>query len=164
MIVPGPSPKILPLPELQEALERARRDGRRIVFANGCFDMLHVGHVRYLAHARSFGDLLVVGLNSDRSVQSLKGPDRPLMPEDERAELVAALECVDYVTVFDELDVRGLLLALRPDIQAKGTDYTEETVPERETVRGYGGTVRIAGDPKDHSTRDLVARIRALGT
>jgi rfaE bifunctional protein nucleotidyltransferase chain/domain len=137
----------------------ARRQGKCVVFANGCFDILHAGHVRYLAGARALGDLLVVGVNSDRQVAGLKGPGRPIMPEAVRAEIVAALEAVDLVTIFDESTVEVLLLALKPDIHAKGTDYTEETVPEREVVRSYGGRVAIVGDPKDHSTSELIARL-----
>jgi rfaE bifunctional protein nucleotidyltransferase chain/domain len=156
------NPKLKDAAELQTILDGARRAGRTIVMANGCFDLLHVGHVRYLESARALGDLLVVAINSDASVQALKGPGRPVMTESDRAEVVAALEAVDYVTIFGEPDVRRLLLALRPDIQAKGTDYTEATVPERDVVQSYGGRVRIAGDPKDHSTRDLIARIQAL--
>ncbi|MDQ2855132.1 MAG: adenylyltransferase/cytidyltransferase family protein [Acidobacteriota bacterium] len=137
----------------------ARRQGKCVVFANGCFDILHAGHVRYLAAAGALGDLLVVGVNSDRQVAELKGPGRPIMPEAERAEIVAALEAVDFVTIFDEPTVEALLLTLKPDIHAKGTDYTEETVPEREVVRSYGGRVAIVGDPKDHSTSELIAQL-----
>lgn len=156
------NPKLKSAAELVPILNAARQAGRTIVMANGCFDLLHVGHVRYLEAARSLGDLLVVALNSDTSIRDLKGPGRPVMSELDRAEIVAALTAVDYVIIFSEPDVRRLLLTLRPHIQAKGTDYTEETVPEREVVLGYGGQVRIAGDPKDHSTRDLLARIRAM--
>lgn len=139
--------------------ERLRHEGRRIAFANGCFDVLHVGHVRYLQGAREQGDVLVVGVNSDRAVAALKGPGRPLLSAEARCELVAALECVDYVVVFDELTAEGVLRDLRPDIHCKGTDYSEETVPEREVMRGLGGVVRIVGDTKNHSTRDLLAKI-----
>ena len=137
----------------------ARRSGARIVFANGCFDILHVGHVRYLEAARALGDLLVVGINSDEQVRALKGEGRPLVPERERAEVVASLRAVDLVTIFHEPTVEALLLAIRPDIHAKGTDYTEETVPEREVVRSYGGRVCIVGDPKDHSSSEMVKRV-----
>lgn len=137
----------------------ARKNGARIVFANGCFDLLHVGHVRYLEGAKRLGDLLVVGINSDEQVRRLKGDGRPLVPERERAELVAALRAVDLVTIFNEPTVESLLLDMRPDIHAKGTDYTEETVPERETVRAYGGRVAIVGDPKDHSSTEMVRRV-----
>ena len=133
--------------------------GSRIVLANGCFDVLHVGHVRYLEGARALGDLLVVGINSDEQVAALKGEGRPIMAERERAEIVAALAVVDLVTVFDEPTVETLLLALRPDVHAKGSDYTEDTVPERDVVRSYGGRVAIVGDPKDHSTSDLIATL-----
>ena len=140
------------------AKEKAK--GSRIVLANGCFDVLHAGHVRYLEGARALGDLLVVGVNSDRQVGIQKGPGRPILSERERAELVASLESVDVVTIFDEPTVTELLLAIMPDIHAKGTDYTEETVPERDVVRSYGGRVAIVGDPKDHSTSELIGRFR----
>jgi rfaE bifunctional protein nucleotidyltransferase chain/domain len=130
-----------------------------VVLANGCFDVLHVGHVRYLAGARELGDVLVVGVNSDEQVVRLKGAGRPILPEMERAEIVAALEAVTYVTVFDEPTVEELLLTLKPDVHAKGTDYTEDSVPERDVVRSYGGRVAIVGDPKDHSTSAILARL-----
>ena len=133
--------------------------GRKVVLANGCFDILHVGHVRYLEGARELGDTLVVAINSDRSVRQLKGPDRPVLNEQERVALVSALRCVDHVVVFDEPDVTRILDTLHPAIHAKGTDYTEATVPERERVKSYGGQVRITGDAKDHSTRDVIRRI-----
>ena len=133
--------------------------GKKIVLANGCFDILHVGHVRYLEGARKLGDTLVVAINSDRSVRALKGEGRPILNENERTALVSALRCVDHVVVFDEGDVTRVLDVLRPAIHAKGTDYTEASVPEREQVLAYGGQVRIAGDPKDHSTRDVIRRI-----
>jgi len=139
---------------------RARAGGARVVLANGCFDILHVGHVRYLAGARAVGDFLVVAINSDAQVEKLKGEGRPLMPQDQRAEMVASLEAVDLVTIFDEPTVEQLLLDLKPNIHAKGTDYTEDTVPEREIVRSYGGRVAIVGDPKDHSTSELIARLK----
>ena len=134
--------------------------GQKIVLANGCFDILHVGHLRYLEGARRLGDALVVAINSDRSVRALKGPGRPILNESERAALVSALRCVDHVVVFDEPDVTRVLDTLRPAIHAKGTDYTEATVPEREKVLAYGGQVRITGDPKDHSTKDVIRRIQ----
>jgi rfaE bifunctional protein nucleotidyltransferase chain/domain len=140
------------------AAERAA--GRTIALANGVFDLLHVGHVRYLAGARLEADRLVVAVNADAGVRALKGPDRPVLPEADRAELVAALRAVDAVTVFDEPTVTPLLERLRPDVHCKGTDYTVDTVPERETVRAYGGRTAIVGDPKDHSTRDLLRAIR----
>src|SRR5690242_10124460 len=136
-----------------------RAQGKRLVLANGCFDLLHVGHVRYLQAARALGDALVVGLNSDASVRRLKGPGRPVMPAGERAELVAALHGVDAVVVFEEDSADALIERLRPDVHAKGTDYTTESVPERGTVRALGATVAIAGDPKTHSTKDLIATI-----
>ncbi|HEY3038848.1 MAG TPA: D-glycero-beta-D-manno-heptose 1-phosphate adenylyltransferase [Pyrinomonadaceae bacterium] len=134
--------------------------GTKIVLANGCFDVLHAGHVRYLQAARALGDLLVVGINSDSQVARLKGAGRPILSEQNRAELIASLEAVDLVTIFDEPTVTELLLAIRPDVHAKGTDYTEETVPERDVVRSYGGSVRIVGDPKDHSTSELIRRFQ----
>ena len=139
-----------------------RERGARIVLANGCFDVLHVGHIRYLAGARELGDVLVVGVNSDEQVKVQKGPGRPVLPAAERAEIVSALESVTYVTIFDEPTVEQLLLALRPDVHAKGTDYTADTVPERDVVRSYGGQVAIVGDPKDHSTSEIVARLGGL--
>lgn len=137
----------------------ARRHGARIVLANGCFDILHVGHVRYLEAAKALGDLLVVAINADEQVRRLKGPGRPFVSERERAEVIAALRAVDLVTIFAEPNVEGLLAALRPDIHAKGTDYTSETVPEREAVRAYGGRVAIVGDPKDHSSSQMVMQL-----
>src|SRR5581483_5995061 len=136
-----------------------RAQGKRLVLANGCFDLLHVGNVRYLQAARALGDALVVGLNSDASVRRLKGPGRPVMPADERAELVAALRVVDLVVVFEEDSADALIARLRPDVHAKGTDYTEQSVPERATAAAAGARVAIAGDPKSHSTRDLIATI-----
>jgi rfaE bifunctional protein nucleotidyltransferase chain/domain len=137
----------------------ARRHGARIVLANGCFDILHVGHVRYFEAAKALGDLLVVGINTDEQVRRLKGPGRPFVSERERAEMVASLRAVDLVTIFAEPTVEALLLALRPDVHAKGTDYTPETVPEREVVRAYGGRVAIVGDPKDHSSSQMVMQL-----
>jgi rfaE bifunctional protein nucleotidyltransferase chain/domain len=153
-----------PLVAIDEAARRAaewRERGRRVVLANGCFDLLHVGHVRYLRAARGLGDALVVGLNSDASVRRLKGPGRPVMAAAERAELIGALAVVDLVVVFDEDDAEALIARLRPDVHAKGTDYTEESVPERAAVLAAGGRVAIAGDPKSHATRDLIAAIIA---
>ena len=143
------------------ALVRVERDaGKTIVLANGCFDLLHAGHIRYLAGARSLGEFLVVGINSDEQVARLKGDGRPFISATERAEIVAAFRFVDAVTIFDEPTVDDLIDAIRPDIHAKGTDYTTETVPERERVRSYGGRVAIVGDPKDHSSTDLIAAVR----
>lgn len=138
----------------------ARKSGARIVLANGCFDILHVGHVRYLEGARSLGDVLVVGVNSDEQVRAQKGDGRPFVAERERAEMIAALRVVDFVTIFREPTVEGLLVAIRPHIHAKGTDYTEDSVPEREIVRKYGGRVMIVGDPKNHSSTTLARRVR----
>jgi rfaE bifunctional protein nucleotidyltransferase chain/domain len=152
--------KIGTLEEVRARVEQARRGGRRIALANGCFDLLHVGHVRYLEGARAEADVLVVGVNGDDSVRRLKGEGRPVLPAGDRAVLVAALRAVDHVVVFEEDDVGRLLLELRPDVHCKGTDYTEETVPERDVVRSYGGRVAIVGDPKDHDTHRLLARIR----
>lgn len=146
------------------ALMRADRvAGRTVAFANGCFDVLHVGHIRYLAAAAAEADRLVVAINDDASVGALKGPGRPIFSAADRAEMVAALDGVDYVEVFSDPDVNRLLMLLRPDVHCKGTDYTAETVPERDAVRSYGGRTAIVGDPKDHSTRDLIARIRTTG-
>lgn len=153
---------ILERAELIERVASAREAGARIVFANGCFDVLHAGHVRYLAGAKELGDVLIVGVNSDDQVALQKGAGRPVLPAMERAEIVAALEAVDYVTIFKEPTVEQLLLALRPDVHAKGTDYTTETVPERDVVRSYGGQVAIVGDPKDHSTSAIIARLGGL--
>lgn len=151
--------KLLPRNEVAALGERLRADERRIAFANGCFEILHVGHVRYLQGAKEQGDVLVVGVNSDRSVAQLKGAGRPLVPESTRAELVASLSCVDFVVVFDDPTAEPVLRDLRPHVQCKGPDYTEENVPERWVVDELGGVVRIVGDPKDHSTRDLLADI-----
>ena len=151
----GAVKRVLPREALSPLIQAAREGGQRIVFANGCFDPLHVGHVRYLQGAKALGDLLVVGVNSDEQVRRMKGAGRPLVPEDQRAEVIAAIEAVDFVTIFNEPTVESLLLELRPDVHAKGTDYTEDTVPEREVVRSYGGTVAIVGDPKDHSSTDM---------
>ena len=154
------SRKIIPRAETAELGARLRSQGRVIVFANGCFDLLHAGHVRFLRGAREQGSVLVVGVNSDRAVAALKGPGRPLMPEAGRAEMLAALECVDYVIVFDDLTAENILLDLRPHVQCKGTDYSEESVPERCVMEKLGGTVRITGDPKGHSTREIISSIR----
>lgn len=153
--------KIGTLPEVSERLESARAAGRKIVLANGCFDVLHVGHVRYLQGARAEGDLLVVGVNSDASAQRLKGPGRPFLDEQARAQLVAALACVDFVVIFSEPTVENLLTQLRPHVHAKGTDYTAETVPEREISARHGIRVAIVGDPKNHSTTALIAEVRS---
>ena len=150
---------ILDRDALVARLTTEKASGSRIVLANGCFDILHAGHVRYLEGARALGDLLVVGINSDEQVARLKGAGRPVLPERERAELVASLQAVDLVTIFPEPTVTELLLAIKPDVHAKGTDFTEETVPERDVVRSYGGRVAIVGDPKDHSTSEILKKV-----
>ena len=155
--------KIVTLDRAAEAARASRAAGRRVVLANGCFDLLHVGHLRYLDAARAIGDVLIVGVNGDESVRRLKGPGRPLLAEQERARLVAALGATDYVVIFAEDNVRNLIAAIRPDFHAKGTDYTAESVPERDAVLAAGGQVAIVGDPKDHNTRDLIRHIRETG-
>ena len=149
------------LRQLKAIVERLRRQGKRIVLANGCFDLLHVGHVRYLEGAGRLGDLLIVAVNNDAMVRRLKGPGRPLMKQQDRVALVSAVGGVDYVTVFGEPTVERLLQVLRPHVHAKGSDYTKDTVPEREVVRSYGGRVAIVGGPKVQSTRDLIKKIKA---
>jgi len=150
---------LIPRSEVRSLGERLRREGKRIAFANGCFDLLHVGHVRFLEGAREQGDVLVVGINGDAAVRGLKGPGRPLMPAEARASLIGALESVDYVVIFDDLTAEGVLRDLRPHVQCKGTDYTEQTVPERAVMESLGGEVRIVGDAKNHSTREVLAEI-----
>jgi rfaE bifunctional protein nucleotidyltransferase chain/domain len=153
--------KILEREHLRQRVEKWRRAGERIVLANGGFDLLHVGHVRYLRGAKELGGKLVVAINSDDSVRALKGEGRPVMPAEERAEIVAALGDVDAVVIFPELDVRALIREIRPDFQAKGTDYTVESVPERDAIAEYGGRVAIVGDAKDHSTSEIIrSRLR----
>ena len=152
--------KLLTRHELDERVKRDRADGLTLAFANGAFDLLHVGHVRYLEAARREADRLIVAINDDNSIRGLKGPGRPIMPAADRAELVAALRVVDYVVIFPEATVTPLLELLRPDVHCKGTDYAADTVPERETVRAYGGRIAIVGDPKDHSTREMLERLR----
>jgi len=157
----GPDPlSIVSRAELIELVRRDRTQKLTIAFANGAFDLLHVGHIRYLEGAKREADRLVVAINSDQSVRELKGPSRPILPEADRAELVSALRAVDYVVIFDEPTVTPLLELLKPDVHCKGTDYTVDTVPERETVRAYGGRIAIVGDPKDHSTTDLLSRLK----
>ena len=146
--------KLRRLAELPDLLQ-----GKSVVLANGCFDILHVGHLRYLQGARALGDILVVAINSDKSMRAIKDSGRPILAQDERVALVSALRCVDYVVLFDEPDVSRVLDVLRPAIHAKGTDYSEQTVPERDQVLSYGGKVRITGDSKGHSTRDIIERI-----
>jgi D-glycero-beta-D-manno-heptose 1-phosphate adenylyltransferase len=145
--------------ELVEAVARDRAAGRSVALANGCFDLLHVGHVRYLQASAAEADRLVVAVNDDRSVAGLKGKGRPILPAAERAELIAGLRGVDYVVVFGDANVERLLLLITPDVHCKGTDYTADTVPERAVVAGYGGRTAIVGDPKNHATRELLARI-----
>jgi rfaE bifunctional protein nucleotidyltransferase chain/domain len=159
MFQPDPKLKIKRIEELKAIMPQLRASGRKAVFANGCFDLLHAGHIRYLQGAKALGDVLIVGINNDASVAALKGKGRPLQSEADRAEILASLDCVDYVLLFDAPTADGILKELRPDVHAKGTDYTENTVPERKTVRAYGGRVAIVGDPKDHSTRDLIQTI-----
>lgn len=153
------SSRILDRNRLVARVAIARKNGARIVLANGCFDLIHVGHVRYFEGARALGDVLIVGVNSDEQVRALKGEGRPFMPERERAEIIASFRAVDIVTIFPEPTVEELIRAIRPDVHAKGTDYTEETVPERDVVRSYGGRVAIVGDPKDHSSTEMVKRV-----
>lgn len=152
--------KMVSRQHLRELLREHKKRGERIVFANGCFDTLHVGHIRYLQGAKEQGDVLVVGVNSDSGVRLLKGPGRPVLPESARADLVAALRAVDYVVLFSEPNVENLLETFRPDVHAKGTDYTADTVPERDTAARLGIRVAIVGDPKEHSTRELFASVR----
>jgi D-glycero-beta-D-manno-heptose 1-phosphate adenylyltransferase len=147
------------LVEAGRLAERLRAEGKRIVLANGCFDLLHVGHVRYLAAARRLGDVLFVGINDDAAVARLKGRGRPLMPAAERMEILSALRAVDHVVIFEDDTADALVTAIRPHVHAKGTDYTPDSVPERDTVRAHGGRVAIVGDPKDHATRDVIGRI-----
>ena len=155
------SDKILDERALAAAIAADHSAGLTHAFAKGCFDLLHVGHVRYLEAAKAEADRLIVAVNADSSVRALKGPGQPILPERERAELVAALRAVDYVVIFADASVDRLLRMLQPAVHCKGTDYTPDTVPERDVVRSYGGRTAIVGDPKDHSTRDLLARIRA---
>ena len=153
--------RVVDLASLVAAVAEERRAGHTISFANGCFDLLHVGHVRYLQAAAEEGDRLVFAINDDESVRLLKGPGRPILPAADRAALVAAVRSVDYVVVFPGETVSDVLRAVKPDVHCKGTDYTVDTVPEREVVRSYGGRVAIVGDPKDHDTRALLSRIRS---
>jgi len=150
------------LDELKTVIEKEKKAGKKIVFGNGCFDLLHVGHIRYLKGAKELGDVLVIAINNDTSVTGLGKRKQVVTPAYERAEIISAIEYVDYVTIFNEPTVDNLLLTLTPNIHAKGTDYTEETVPEKDIVRSYGGKVAIVGDPKDHSTRDIIKTIKQL--
>jgi len=153
--------KIHPLPKLTKIIEKHKQGGDRIVLANGCFDLIHAGHVRYLKESKKKGDILVVALNSDSSVRKLKGRGRPILLEKERAEIIASFSFVDYVTFFDEAKVERVLLDLKPHVHAKGSDYTEETVPERDTVKKYGGEIAITGGPKIKSTSEVIKEIAA---
>lgn len=153
--------RILDQTELTNALAMERAAGKSIAFANGCFDVLHVGHIRYLQDASRVADVLVVGVNGDESVRVLKGEGRPVMPEEERAEIIASIRGVSYVTIFREQSPSNLLQVLRPDFQCKGTDYTADSVPEAELVKSYGGKVVIVGDPKDHSTTAVLEKLRS---
>lgn len=152
--------KIVSREEAAEFVRKMQSENREVAMANGVFDLIHVGHVRYLQAARAMAGALVVAVNSDASTKACKGPDRPMVPEAERAEMVAALECVDRVLIFDEKDVRTTLRLLKPDIHVKGTDYTPESIPEREEVMAYGGRVAVAGDPKDHSSTATIQKLR----
>jgi len=154
-----PKTKIKCLAEMQWLTADAQSHGRAAVFSNGCFDLIHVGHIRYLQAARALGDVLLVGINSDASVRALKGCGRPLQSQEDRAEIIASLECVDFVTIFEEETVANILRVLKPSFHAKGTDYTSDTVPERDVARSYGGSVAIVGDDKSHASRDLIRTI-----
>lgn len=151
--------KIKTLDELVPIVAQGRGEGKKIVLTNGCFDLIHVGHIRYLISAKKLGDVLIVGLNSDYSTRTLKGSPRPLFPDHERAEILEAISCIDYITIFNDLTVEKLLLTIKPDIHAKGTDYTEQTVPEASIVHSYGGRVAIVGDPKDHSSSEIIKKL-----
>ncbi|MFH1904816.1 MAG: D-glycero-beta-D-manno-heptose 1-phosphate adenylyltransferase [bacterium] len=152
--------KVYSLNNLPNLVRKLEKDNKKVVFANGCFDILHVGHIRYLEQAKSLGDILIVGINDDESESQLKGHGRPIMPEEERIEIVAALECVNYVVLFSDLTVENLLRIIKPAIHAKGTDYTAETVPEQNIVLSYGGQIAITGDRKNHSTTDIIKKIQ----
>lgn len=152
--------KLHTLDQLKDIIPEEKERGKRIVLANGCFDLIHVGHVRYLKESKNQGDILLVALNSDSSVRTLKGKGRPILAEEERVPIISSFSFVDYVTVFAELDVKNILLELKPDIHAKGSDYTVKTVPERETVLGYGGGIAITGGPKIRSTSDIIQEIQ----
>jgi len=151
--------KFKTLRQLEVLVNNFKEKGKTIILANGCFDIIHVGHIRYLTGAKALGDILIVAINSDGSTKVLKGSGRPVTNEEERAEIISAFECVDYVTLFSERNVENILLKLKPDIHAKGSDYTQDNVPERETVKSYGGRIAITGDPKDHSSKDIIKKI-----
>lgn len=152
--------RILERAEIVQAVLAERAAGKSVAFANGCFDILHVGHLRYLQGAAREADVLVVGINGDQSVRLLKGEGRPVMAENERAEMIAAIRGVDYVTIFHDHSPSALLAEMKPDVHCKGTDYTEASVPERDVVRAYGGRVAIVGDPKDHSTTAVLEKLK----
>ena len=154
--------KITTLAELRKLRKNYRDENKQVVFANGCFDILHVGHTRYLSSAKKLGDILIVGLNSDNSVQAIKGAGRPILNEEDRILIIASLGVVNHVFIFNEISADSVLKTLQPDIHAKGTDYLEISVPERDTVRSYGGKVAIVGDPKSHSTRDIIKHIKKI--
>ncbi|OGL39889.1 MAG: ADP-heptose synthase [Candidatus Schekmanbacteria bacterium RBG_16_38_11] len=156
-------PKFKTLRQLEVLVNSFKGKGKTIILANGCFDIIHVGHIRYLTGAKALGDILIVAINSDESTKALKGSGRPVTNEEERVEIISALECVDYITLFPERNVENILLTLKPHIHAKGSDYTLDTVPERETVKSYGGKVAITGDPKDHSSKDIIRKISNFG-
>jgi len=145
--------------ELAKKIDELKKQGKKVIFANGCFDLLHVGHVRYLRGAKALGDVLVLAINSDASVRRLKGPERPLLPLEDRLGVLAAFEMVDYITSFEEDTVSPLLLKLKPNVQVKGTDYTPDSIPEKDTVASFGGQVAVVGDPKDHASKNLIHEI-----
>ncbi|MCD6516282.1 MAG: adenylyltransferase/cytidyltransferase family protein [Candidatus Aminicenantes bacterium] len=151
--------KIIPLKKLKQIIIKQKKEGKTVVLANGCFDLIHVGHIRYLKGARMSGDILVIALNSDSSVNRLKGPGRPILNQNQRADILSGFEFVDHIIIFDESDVSRILLSLKPDIHAKGSDYTEETVPEKDVVCSYGGKVAIVGGPKIKSTSEIILEI-----
>ena len=145
--------------ELAKKIEELKKQGKKVIFANGCFDLLHVGHVRYLRGAKALGDVLVLAINSDASVRRLKGPERPLLPLEDRLGILSAFEIIDLITAFEEDTVSPLLLKLKPNVQVKGTDYTPDTIPEKDTVASFGGEVAVVGDPKDHASKNLIQEI-----
>jgi rfaE bifunctional protein nucleotidyltransferase chain/domain len=145
--------------ELAKKIDELKKQGKKVIFANGCFDLLHVGHVRYLRGAKALGDVLVLAINSDASVRRLKGPERPLLPLEDRLGVLAAFEMIDYITSFEEDTVSPLLLKLKPNVQVKGTDYTPDSIPEKDTVASFGGSVAVVGDPKDHASKNLIQEI-----
>jgi rfaE bifunctional protein nucleotidyltransferase chain/domain len=156
--------KYVPLNQLADLIQEERSQGKIIVLANGCFDLIHVGHIRYLKESSAQGDILVVALNSDSSVKRLKGTGRPILPEKERAEILEAFSCVDYITIFPEDTVEQVLLTLKPEVHAKGSDYTQDSVPERDTVLGYGGRIAITGGPKVKNTSEIIQKIGSRTT